>query len=118
MFHRLTAAVLLSTLMLVSASAQTSLPADVARYLERRGSCDHWRGEDGYDAERQAYIKWATCQSCPGSDAGLATLKRKYAENPRVLAALAELEPMIEAPTAAERRAACRGVRKPTPASS
>mgnify|MGYP000517611529 CR=1 FL=1 len=90
MFHRLTAAVFLSTLMLVSASAQTSLPADVARYLERRESCDHWRGEDGYDAERQAYIKWATCQSCPGSDAGLATLKRKYAENPRVLAALLE----------------------------
>jgi hypothetical protein len=115
---KLTLAALFFHLLLIqSAMASEKLPADVVQYVERRESCDHWRGEDGYDQARQAEIKQALCQSCPGSDAGFVRLTKKYKTNKRVLARLADFEPKIEPETAAERKTLCQGVSKgqPTP---
>lgn len=107
----------LSLLNLASAQAADPLPDDVARYVERREACDHWRGEDGYDAGRAAEILWAVCQSCPGSDDGLARLKKKYSANQAVQRRLADFEPNIEPGSKKERREACRNVPKERPRS-
>src|SRR5262245_37150097 len=73
------AVVALVLLGIAGAAESVRLPAEVAAFLERRESCDHWRGEFGYDEERQSDIDWAICQACPGTDAQLARLKKKYA---------------------------------------
>lgn len=112
------AALPLFLLALHVAHAGDKLPDDVARYLERRELCDHWRGEEGYDADRQAEIQWGLCQSCPGSDAGLARLKGKYRADKGILDRLADFEPTIEAGTAKERKAMCRNVPKTRPTTS
>jgi hypothetical protein len=90
--------------------AADSLPRDVARYIERRDVCEHWRGEDGYDKERQAQINFGQCQSCPGSDAGLAKLKAKYKNNPAVVSRLKNYEVRIEGNAPEEQATFCLGI--------
>jgi hypothetical protein len=95
-----------------AADAQ-GLPRDVSAFLDRRESCDHWRGEFGYDAERQAHINWALCQACTGTDAQLARLKKKYRADTEVTERLAIFEPVIEAKDKREARRFCSKTRKP-----
>jgi len=90
-----------------------NLPSEVEKFLELRASCDHWRGEEGYDKERQADIDWSICQSCPGTDADLAKLKKKYRSNAKVTAALGELAPEIEPKDKAAAKRFCKSTRKP-----
>ena len=88
----------LFTLLFICAPALSAdaLPKDVSSFLQLRESCDHWRGEYGYDEERQADINWSICQACPGTDAKLAKLKRKYKSQENIIAKLNELESEIE----------------------
>ncbi|GHT91120.1 hypothetical protein AGMMS49545_06330 [Betaproteobacteria bacterium] len=76
-------------------------------------SCDHWRGESGYDKERQAEIDWATCQSCQGTDAELARLKKKYKADAQVMEALNELEVEIEPKDKVAAKRFCVSTKKP-----
>ncbi len=100
----------------VAASAQTPLPKEVQQYVDRRESCDHWRGEPPFDAQRQNEINRNVCAACVGSDARLAALKRKYRSDPAVMAALAEFEERIEEPSPAAMAKSCRrAVRGATP---
>lgn len=96
--------------MSLGAIAAGSLPKDVAQYIERRDVCEHWRGEEGYDKDRQAQINFGQCQSCPGSDVGLARLKTKYRNNKAIISRLQKYESQIEGDTAEERATFCRGV--------
>lgn len=89
------------------------MPKDVSSLLALRESCDHWRGEYGYDEERQADINWSICQSCPGTDAELAKLKRKYMDQENILVKLNELEPEVEPKDKAEAQLFCKKTRKP-----
>ena len=111
------AALLLCAFLLQDVVAADALPNDVLKYTERRDSCDHWRGEAGYDEERKAEIDWAACQSCPGSDSGLARLKAKYKSNAAVMARLADYELRIEPLDARARAKICKGVPKERPSS-
>jgi predicted lipoprotein len=80
-----------------SASAQqVPLPKDVARFVERRDLCDHFRGEEPYDAERREFLEKRMRQYCKGTDAQLAALKRKYKARRDVIAKLNEYEAKIE----------------------
>jgi hypothetical protein len=88
-------------------------PKEVYGFLELRKSCDHWRGEFGYDKERQADIDWSVCQSCQGTDAELARLKKKYRSNTTAMAALDELDEKIEPKDKAAARRFCKSTRKP-----
>lgn len=88
-------------------------PTDVKKFLALRETCDHWRSESGYDKERQADIDWSVCQSCQGTDAELARLKKKYSGNPKVMETLAELEPEIEPKDKAAAKRFCKSTRKP-----
>jgi hypothetical protein len=104
--------------LLLAAAAQAGaapapLPKEVQAFVDKRESCDHWRGEDGYDAERQKDIDWSLCQACTGTDAELARLQRKHRGNARVAAALAGFEPRIEPADKADRARFCKTTRKP-----
>jgi len=107
---------LVSLVLALCACIQASAadyPSEVKKFLELRESCDHWRGEGGYDEDRQADINWAVCQSCQGTDAQLARLKEKYKSNARVIEALNELEPEIEPKDKEEAKRFCSTTRKP-----
>ena len=89
--------VLAGTALLVPvAPAAESLPNDVMVFIMRRDSCDHLRGEEAYDAERQAFLERELRQLCAGTDAQLQALKRKYGSVPVILERLEEYEPFIE----------------------
>jgi hypothetical protein len=72
------------------------LPTDVAKFIERRDGCDHFRGEEPYDAERRKFLESNIRKLCIGTDRELSTLRRKYSKNPRVISRLSEYEQKIE----------------------
>ena len=78
------------------ADPQAALPADVRAFIARRDSCDHFRGEEPYDAARAAEIAQALAETCKGSDADLARLRHKYRGHRAAIAALAGYEDRIE----------------------
>lgn len=73
--------------------AAMTVPAEVFDWMGRKQLCDHWQGEEGYDLERQAQIAAAVRElRCEAEPADGATLKAKYADNPRLLALIARAE--------------------------
>ncbi len=92
---RLIPLLLLSLLGIADARAE-SLPQDARDFVERRDLCDHFRGEEPYDAERAAFLRDATRKHCTGTDRELAALRHKYADDATVTAALADYETTIE----------------------
>jgi hypothetical protein len=78
-------------------NAQSKLPRDIIQFMERRDACNHFRGEESYDAERRKVLEDKTRQLCLGTDRKLAALKLKYKNQAKVLVRLGEYEPRIEA---------------------
>ena len=76
--------------------AAATLPADVRAFKKRRDECDHFRGEEPYDAERAAFLRAALSRTCDGTDAELAALRRRYAADATVVAALADYDDLVE----------------------
>ena len=72
-------------------------PDDVTQFVNRRQTCDHFRGEEPYSPERRAQIDEATEKYCRGSDRELSALLLKYQGNAAVLKVLDEYEKDIEA---------------------
>jgi hypothetical protein len=109
-------AVLASILTIATGLCQAEpapFPRDVREFLAIRESCDHWRGEEAYDEERKAEIARATCETCQGTDAKLAGLKRKYRTDARIIEKLSEFDPKIEPDNKATPRDFCRRMMKP-----
>jgi FMN phosphatase YigB (HAD superfamily) len=100
-YAAMTRAALVSVAIVVftsSVQAQDKWPSDVARFIERRNGCDHFRGEEPYDKERREFLNQKMTELCPGTDKALADLKDKYRRNKRIMAVLNEYEPQIESP--------------------
>ena len=95
------AAAALAVLALLGGCASAPATPDLATFLERRGLCDHFRGEvpDPPDPQRMREIEQATKDYCTGTDAQLALLKARYRSDPAVSKQLTELEPRIEGGT-------------------
>ena len=87
---------LVGALTVFGAHAQAKWPLDVARFIERRDGCDHFRGEDPYDEERRKFLQQQTLRLCVGTDNDLATLKKKYRGDNAIMAKLNDYEPQIE----------------------
>jgi hypothetical protein len=69
--------------------ALAAAPRDVARYIDRRQGCNHWAGEEGYDAARRAEINKAIDDlRCTALDRDGRVLRQHYRHNPAVLRAL------------------------------
>lgn len=61
------------------------VPQPVRDFLERRAGCNHWAGEEPYDAERAAYIAKAVRKlRCRRIEADERQIKRRYAKSRRV----------------------------------
>ena len=61
-------------------------PAPVRAFVERRDGCDHWGGEEAYDAARGREIDAAwrklRCDRVPADEK---LLRRRYARQPAIL---------------------------------
>jgi hypothetical protein len=83
---------LLAILVLMAAGCDASPPSvqqDVRDFLKRRQDCQHWAGEEGYDAARRAEINAAYAKlRCAALDADEDALKRRYNGNPALVRAL------------------------------
>ena len=77
-------------------------PHEVRAFLDRRGECDHFRGEpwpEGNSAterRRREALSAAMAAACAGTDARLRALRVKYRGDRDVAAALAALDDGIE----------------------
>jgi hypothetical protein len=109
--YLLTSAVLGMCVCTVALAAD--VPKEIVKFIERRESCDRWRGEDGYNKERQANLNRAICQTCTGTDAELKRLKRKFKDRPDLQSKLNNFDPQIEEKDKAKTRRFCKGTRKP-----
>ena len=79
--------------------AACAAPApDLASFLERRATCDHFRGEvpDPPDPQRMREVLQGIADSCPGTDAQLAALKQRYRDDPVVMKQLEQFEDRVE----------------------
>ncbi len=74
----------------------SGLPVDVAKFKERRDLCDHFRGEEPYDAERRKFLEENLNKYCIGTDRELVSLRTKYSGNEAILRVLAGYEEKIE----------------------
>lgn len=62
-----------------------AVPFAVRDFLERRAGCNHWGGEEGYDAERAAQIAEAAHKlRCRQIEADEKRIKRQYTKSRRV----------------------------------
>src|SRR5512146_171059 len=67
------------------------LPPDARAVVERRIGCNHWSGEDAYDAARARQIRAAVRRlHCGRLERDEARLRRRYRSSPKVLKALAD----------------------------
>ena len=78
------------------AAQATAFPQEVTNFMVDRDSCDHFRGEEPYDGERRVFLVESIAELCTGTDAKLAMLRQRYANNPAVMAALRGYEDHIE----------------------
>lgn len=69
-------------------------PPDVAKFVDQREGCDHFRGEipDPSELNRMKEVERALRRLSTGTDKNLANLKIKYAKNRPVLVRLNEFE--------------------------
>lgn len=72
------------------------LPDDAAAFAKRREECEHFLGEEPYDAERKEYLNKAVRESCGGSNRQLRELRAKYRSDAPVLYALSGYEELAE----------------------
>lgn len=79
-----------------SASARQLSKPNLADFTTRRDLCDHFRGEEPYNAARARAIAAKVKRYCTGTDRELRRLRKKYAHDPRILKRLSQYEDSIE----------------------
>ena len=64
-------------------------PARVKTFIDRRTGCNHWGGEEGYDAPRKREIEraWRDLR-CNALERDEAKLRRLYHDDPELIALL------------------------------
>ena len=79
-------ATVLAMMISLSSVVAVAAPRDVANYVDRREGCNHWAGEEGYDAARRAEINKAIADlRCTALDRDEGILRHRYRHNPAVL---------------------------------
>ncbi|TCP67922.1 hypothetical protein [Sphingomonas sp. PP-CE-1G-424] len=77
-------------------AASAGMPADVRAFVAKRTQCDHFRGEEPYDAARAADLDRRMRATCTGTDATLARLKRAHHRDRTAMQALSAYDARIE----------------------
>jgi ABC-type amino acid transport substrate-binding protein len=76
-------------ILLAAAVAAPALPADIRQFIARREACNHWAGEEGYDATRRRQIERALRENrCDQLPADETALRDHYKGAPDMLAIL------------------------------
>jgi hypothetical protein len=79
--------------IVLAASAPADVPKDIQAFLDCRAGCDHWTGEEPYDAARRRQIEAAIADlKCVRIERDQAALRKRYANDPRLLDAIANGE--------------------------
>jgi hypothetical protein len=87
----------LATLLCLSFLAGAA-HADVQRFIERRGTCEHFLGEfNGDGSEHDREMVQTQNKYCKGTDKQLADLRRRYRSNAQVIERPRQYEAQIEA---------------------
>lgn len=72
-----------------SQNEQDSLPSEVQSFIKRAIECNHWGGEDGYDADRRVQIEQAMNDlNCSDIHDNKAALLRAYSSDSLIIHAL------------------------------
>jgi hypothetical protein len=72
------------------AAMAKALPHDVRVFIARKSECNHWAGEEPYDAARGKEIERAVARlKCGALDKDEAAIKRRYSRNATIRKALA-----------------------------
>lgn len=66
--------------------------AEVARLAQRIEACQHFAGEEPYDAARAAELRQQVESNCPGNAEELARLRARYASDPALTKRLKDLQ--------------------------
>ncbi|MEY4952890.1 MAG: hypothetical protein RL299_1314 [Pseudomonadota bacterium] len=75
------------------AAAPASDPAaEVTRLAQRIEACEHFAGEEPYDAARAAELRQQVEANCPGNEAELARLRARHAKDPALTKRLDRLK--------------------------
>ena len=74
-----------------NAPRPANIPKDVRAFVVRAQGCGHFSGEEGYDAERAAYLKKVMDELCPGLEAQRIRLLTVHAGQPSVLSLIEEV---------------------------
>ena len=73
-----------------------SAPQKVATFIERRASCNHFAGEEPYDAERAAYLRKTLRElKCGRISRDERSLARAYRDRPEILQLLKDTEDLL-----------------------
>jgi hypothetical protein len=71
------------------ASLKKGQPKDVSELIDRLVGCNHWRGEEPYDAERKQEISSAMADlKCARLAKDVAATRKRYANKPSTIKAL------------------------------
>ncbi len=84
---------------MISSSFATGVPDypfDVEEFIDRREICDHFRGEEPYDADRAKFLAEKIKETCSATDKELRELKLKYRNDDKVMQILNRFEEEIE----------------------
>lgn len=77
------------------------MPDEIADYARRRASCEHWAGEEPYDAKRRAFLKQHIREDCTGLSVQYRWLHdERFAGDAKALAQLATIAPDTPTPPA------------------
>jgi hypothetical protein len=68
-----------------------AIPKAVRKFVIDAQGCTHFSGEEGYDAERAAYLKKMTDKMCTGIEKRYEKLLTRYRGNVEVTAIIAEV---------------------------
>jgi hypothetical protein len=77
------------------AATEPALPRDVQAFVDRYDECEHWLGEEPYDAARRREINRAIKKVCTGIDALPAKLRAAHPTNTAVDRVLFERPPLL-----------------------
>jgi hypothetical protein len=88
---------ILTVLLMLAGEAPTlrqrlaAMPRPVAKFVERRADCNHWTGEEPYDAPRRAEIERAIRDlRCARIEEDELLIRRRYRGNAAAIAILDE----------------------------
>ena len=87
-----------SGLLVLCLCACATTPSDVDRFVERRDTCDHLRGEERDPADRDGARELALQiqKYCSGTDVELARLRGRFYRDGPVIERLSRYETRIE----------------------